>query len=193
MQEAYWPPCSEYSFCSPNWVTPPPSWPGPGGRGYPAGGYPLWVSPHPDLAGGYPAGGNLPGYSPILTCTPAARSGWRAPYLGIPWSRVPLAGYLPLAGYPPTGTHPGRVPPQQGTPLAGPGRVPPRCLPHGILGNVAKHYGIWVPPWCLPHGILGNVAKHYGIWVPPPVDRQMDGWTDTCQNITFPSCYVRGR
>ena len=25
-----------------------------------------------------------------------------------------------------------------GTPL-------PRCLPHGILGNVAKHYGIWVP------------------------------------------------
>ena len=25
-----------------------------------------------------------------------------------------------------------------------------------------------------------------------PVDRQMDGWTDTCQNITFPSYYVRG-
>ena len=24
--------------------------------------------------------------------------------------------------------------------------TPPRCLPHGILGNVAKHYGIWVPP-----------------------------------------------
>ena len=24
-------------------------------------------------------------------------------------------------------------------------------------------------PWCLLHGILGNVAKHYGIWVPPPV------------------------
>ena len=23
---------------------------------------------------------------------------------------------------------------------------PPRCLPHGILGNVAKHYGILVPP-----------------------------------------------
>ena len=68
--------------------------------------------------------------------------------------------------------------------------TPSRCLPHGILSNVAKHYGIWEPPppRCLPHGILGNVAKHYGIWEPPPpVDRQMDGWTDTCQNITFPS------
>ena len=69
---------------------------------------------------------------------------WGAPYLGT--SHPDLAGYPPLdlAGYP-----------------------PPRCLPHGILGNVAKHYGIQVPPRCLLHGILGNVAKHYGIWVPP--------------------------
>ena len=54
---------------------------------------------------------------------------------------------------------------------------PPWCLPHGILGNVAKHYGIWVPPLPqrLSHGILGNVAKHYGIWAPPPpMDRQTD-------------------
>ena len=28
--------------------------------------------------------------------------------------------------------------------------------------------GYGYPPRCLPHGILGNVAKHYGIWVPPP-------------------------
>ena len=28
---------------------------------------------------------------------------------------------------------------------------------------------------------------------PPPVDRQIDGRTDACQNITFPSYYVRGR
>ena len=27
--------------------------------------------------------------------------------------------------------------------------------------------GYGYPPWCLPHGILGNVAKHYGILVPP--------------------------
>ena len=38
--------------------------------------------------------------------------------------------------------------------------------------------GYGYPPWCLPHGILGNVAKHYGIWVTPPVDRQIDGWKD---------------
>ena len=82
MQEAYHPPCSEYSFCCPNWVPPPARYPPP---------------------------------------------------------------QLDLAGY------------------------PPRCLPHGILGNVAKHYGIWVPPRCLPHGILGNVAKRYGY--PPGVDK----------------------
>ena len=58
--------------------------------------------------------------------------GERVPYLGTPPSRVPPC--------PPSWVPPSRVPP------AGPGRVPPRCLPHGILGNVAKHYGIWVPP-----------------------------------------------
>ena len=56
---------------------------------------------------------------------------------GSPW--LDLAGYLPwldLAGYPP--------PPRLD--LAG---YPPPCLPHGILGNVAKHCGIWVPaPRC---------------------------------------------
>ena len=122
-QEAYCPPCSKYSLCCPNWVTPPPvlTWLG----GYPAGGTqvgtPLGrVPPHPDLARGY-----LPGYPP-----------GRVPPSRVPPGRVP----------------PHRVPPRQGTPqldLAGyppgPDRVPPR-LPHGILGNVAKHYGIWVPP-----------------------------------------------
>ena len=29
--------------------------------------------------------------------------------------------------------------------------------------------GYGYPPGWLSHGILGNVAKHYGIWVPPPV------------------------
>ena len=116
-----------------------------------------------------------------------------------------------LPGYPPGGV-PGQVPPEGGgqapprgrgvpsqVPRGVPGQVPPGgypvrypLLPHGILGNVAKHYGIWVPPGGvpgqvprgvsgqvpprgvpsqvpppLPHGILGNVAKHYGIWVPP--------------------------
>ena len=60
---------------------------------------------------------------------------------------VVLTGYPPQPGYPPSqGTPPGAgYPPGRVPPLAGPGRVPPR-LPHGILGNVAKHYGIRVPP-----------------------------------------------
>ena len=110
-QEAYRPPCSEYSFCCPNWVSP----------------------------------GRAP---PVLT-----------------WMRgVPT----PLARVPPSWTW-------QGT--------PPRCVSHGILGNVAKHYGIWVPPppRCLPHGILGNVGKHYGIWVPSQV------WTDWKHYLPHPS------
>ena len=79
--------------------------------------------------------------------------------------RVASTPYVVLTGYPPPpsqGTpRPGYTPPGQGTPLprvpppAGPGRVPPPSwtwqgtpprLPHGILGNVAKHYGIWVTP-----------------------------------------------
>ena len=67
-------------------------------------------------------------------------------YLGTPPGRVPpqagypLAGY-PSAGYPLAGYPPSRVPPQLD--LAG---YPRPRLPHGILGNVAKHYGIRVPP-----------------------------------------------
>ena len=40
---------------------------------------------------------------------------------------------------------------------------PPRCLPHGILSNVAKHYGIWVPP----HPQVWTDWKHY---LPDPSD-----------------------
>ena len=89
----------------------------------------------------------------VLTGYPPPPAGYPLPpgwtWQGTPPPRLDLAGYPPPAG-------PGRVP-------------PPRCLPHGILGNVANHYGIWVPP----------------LWT----DRR----TDTCQNITFPSYYVRRR
>ena len=125
-----------------------------------------------------------------------------------------------LSGYPPRpdlgGTLPG-YPPWQGTPRQGtpPGwtwqGTPPRCLPHGILGNVAKHYGIWVPPlgvcpmefWVMLQSIMGYEYPPPGVcpmafWVmlqsimgygyPPQV------WTDKqSETITFPSYYVRGR
>ena len=69
---------------------------------------------------------------------------------------------------------PNWVPPGQGTP---PARVPPPPA------RVPPSQG--TPP---PHGILGNVAKHYGIWVPPPVDRQIDGWMDGHTSVkTLPS------
>ena len=85
-QEAYRPPCSEYSFCCPNWVPP-----------------------------------------------------WQGTHVGYPLSWPGHGGTL--HGYPPAGYTPQQVPPQLD--LAG---YPPRYLPHGILGNVTKHYGIWVPP-----------------------------------------------
>ena len=124
-QEAYRPPCSEYSFCCPTWVPPPPA-------GYPP---PIltWLG-----------GGTWPGYPP-------------PPGQGTPPSWPGRGGYLtrvpPRPGYPPhpdlagggtwPGTPPARVPPPPRLDLAG---YPPPPLPHGILGNVAKHYGIWVPP-----------------------------------------------
>ena len=69
-----------------------------------------------------------------------------------------LGGTLP--GYPPAGTHrqgtpwqgtswqgtPWQGTPRQGTPWVDLTGYPPRCLPYGFLGNVAKHYGIWLPP-----------------------------------------------
>ena len=84
----------------------------------------------------------------------------------IPPSRVPLAGYPP-AGYPRQGI------PQQGTP---PGwtwlGAPLGVYPMEFWVMLQSIMGYGYPPRCLPHGILGNVAKHYGIWVPPlGVDR----------------------
>ena len=103
---------------------------------------PNWVPPPPQP--GYPPSqGTLPGQG-----TPPAGS---PPSQGTPPARVPPQ--LDLAGYPPS----------QGTPRQGtspPARVPPQ-LPHGILGNVAKHYGIWVPPLWTDRLMDRRVSKHY--------------------------------
>ena len=146
-QEAYRLPCSEYSFCCPTRVPPRGgTWPGypPGGSGYPRGvpdWVPPWVPPWGYLTGYPPRGGTWPGYPP-----PG----------GV---QVPPGGWY-LTGYPPEG--------MSGYPRGGV-RVPPP-LPHGILGNVAKHYGIWVPP----------------LWT----DRLMDGQTRV---KTLPSLVLRTR
>ena len=64
-QEAYCPPCSEYSFCCPTRVPPP----GGGGSGYPPGGgyltgYPPGGTRTPPGGPGTPRGGYLTGYPP---------------------------------------------------------------------------------------------------------------------------------
>ena len=104
-----------------------------------------------------------------------------------PPPRVPPWQGTPPAGYPPwQGTPPGRVPPWQGTPWLGtprqgtplPGYPPRQGTP--LPGYPPSWTWQGNLPW-LPHGILGNVAKHYGIRVPPL-------WTDrqTCVK-TLPS------
>ena len=123
-------------------------------------------TPYVVLTGYPPSQGTPPARVPPLARVP--------PGQGTPRPGYPQPG-TPWPGYPPgQGTPPARVPPARVPPLAGPGRLLPQ-LPHGILGNVAKHYGIWVPPPC------------------GQTDWWMDGRTDACQNITFPSYYVRGR
>ena len=62
-QEAYRPPCSEYSFCCPTWVPPPGGVrvPPRGGPGTPPGGYPVR---YPPGGSGYPPGGYPVRYPP---------------------------------------------------------------------------------------------------------------------------------
>ena len=125
--------------------------------GTPQGGYLTWVTPPggvPDL-GTSPRGVTWPGYPPRRGVLPD---------LGTPPGGVPDLGNPP-GGVPDLGNPPGGGP-DPGTP---PGGTPPP-LPHGILGNVAKHYGIWVPP----------------LWT----DRLMDGQTRV---KTLPSLVLRTR
>ena len=174
-QEAYRPPCSEYSFRCSTWV-PPPSWPGQGGYltrvpprpGYPPiltwlGGYltrvpPLWpgyppqpgypfsrVPPHPDLAGGVPDQGTPPARVP--------------PQPGYPPGRVPP--HPDLGGVPDQGTPPARVPPQQGT---------PPVVPMAFWEMLQSIMGHGYPPTC------------------GQTDWWMDGWMDGQTRVkTLPS------
>ena len=112
------------------------------------GGVPYLGMPHPDL-GGYPT--------------------WVPPWQGtliLTWLGGTLPGYPPMAGYPPS-----RVPPRLDQ-----AEYPPWCLPHGILGNVAKHYGIWVPPSVWPMVFWEMLQSIMGYGYPPC--GQTDWWMD---------------
>ena len=121
------------------------------------------------------------GYPPSQGTPP----GQGTPRPGYPPARVPPWPGYPLARVPPSqGTPPARVPPHWPgyPPPAGPGRVPPRL-------DLAGY-----PPGC-PMAFWEMLQSIMGYGYPPcgQTESWMDGRTDTCQNITFPSYYVRGR
>ena len=175
MQEAYRPPCSEYSFCCPNWVPPILTWPG---------GAPCWGVPYL----GTPV---LTWWGGTLLRYPWQGNPWQGTPGRIPPSRVcPPAGY-PLAGYPPGRVPPGRIPlaayphrvllwrgtPQQGTPLQG---TPMAGCPHPDLAGYPPQLDLaGVPPlgvcpmefWVMLQGIMG-----YGYPSHPPHVCPMAFW-----------------
>ena len=98
--------------------------------------------------------------------------------------------YVVLTGYPSGRVPPTRVSPRQGTPPPGypplgypTARVPPTRVPPRL--DLAGY-----PPGCpMAFWVMLQSIMGYGY---PPCG-QTDGRTDACQNITFPSYYVRER
>ena len=171
-QEAYRPPCSEYSFCCPTWVTPP-------------GGVPCQVPPLGGGGGtqsGTPPGGTRSGTPPGLG-TPLGGYPVRYPPRGGTRSGTPLTGYPP-GGYP-VRYPPDRVPPRGGTQS---GTPPPNWVPPpgGYPVRYPGGYLVRYPP-CYPMAFWEMLQSIMGYGYPPC------GQTNTCENSTFPSYYVRGR
>ena len=150
--------------------------------GYPPGGGGTRTSVPPP-PGGYLDLGTPPGGVP---------GPWYPPPGGTRTSVPPLGGGTQTSVPPPPrgGTQTLVPPPGGGTqtsvpPLGGGTRTSVPPPPRGVPG---PRY----PPR-LPHGILGNVAKHYGIWVPPPCG-QTDGWMEGQTRVkTLPSLVLRTR
>ena len=130
------------------------------------------------LGGGVPCqGGTVPGYPPVLAQGDTLLG---VPYLGTPH---PGPGEYPARGIPCWG-YPTWVPPiltWQGTPPLG----MPMAFWVMLQSIMGYGYPLVSAPW---HS--GKCCK--ALWdmgTPLWTDRR----TDTCQNITFPSYYVRGR
>ena len=120
---------------------------------------------------GYPAqpglmGGTWGGVPPGWG-TPTGLMGWGVPEVGTPGRGTT---YQVLMGVP-----------KVWYPCPQPGGVPPYQVWWGTWGGVPPSR----PGWGTPPSGPG--------WGTPPRCGQTDGWTDTCQNITFPSYHVRGR
>ena len=149
----------------------------------------------------------LGGVPPHVRVPPTRSDGGYPGYLpiGVP----PPSGYPSLVGYPPSGyplpslmggylgyphwVPPGHVqrgepgaPPCWGTPWWGtPIGVPP--LSGYPLARSDRGYPGYPPVRVPPNLDLAGVPPQPGPgWGTPPRCEQTDGWTDACQNITFP-------
>ena len=166
---------SKYAFCCPK-----------GGGGYPIpgpdGGY-----PHPALDGG---GGGYPhpsteGYPSLDRGVPPSSLEW-----GVPPS---LNGGFPHSRWD------GGIPSVQGwmgySPCPRLDEVPSTPSKAGWgypLSNTWWGYPLFKARWGTPPS-RGYPNPPPGRVYPPPPCGQTDGWTDTCQNITFTPYYVRRR
>ena len=141
---------------------------------YPPGGVPgPWYPPPPGGGGGVPR----PRYPPP---PPRGGGGGVYPDLGPP-------GGGTRTSVPPRGTRSSVPPPPGGGTQTSvpPGGVPGPRYPPGGGGGSGYPPGCLMAFWEMLQSIMG-----YGY--PPPVDRQIDGWTDACQNITFPRTTYAG-
>ena len=99
-------------------------------------------------------------------------------------------GYPCLRVYPIPGRGGGGVPPIWTWPVVSPGQVEYPSLPAGPGWGTPPPCQLgYPPPTAGPgQGTPGQVG-YPSLWT----DGWLNGWTDTCENITFPSYYVRGR
>ena len=148
-------------------------WGGTWGRGVPCGGY----------LGGTLWGGTLLGRGTLGVPY------WGGTLPGGTWGGYPAGGY-PVEGVPCWGDI--LVGGRGGTGYPAGGVLPLWCKLQLSSSAVSWPYIALCPMelWVMLQSIMGvkKKKKSYGMGTPPPC-----GQTDTCQNITFPSYYVRGR